>query len=296
MWCFARHDNGHCLCETPAPMTVAQEPVDGYTAKILAMVTRIFADRSHPPRAMLFYLLRLAAKWRAEMLRVPALRATGGIVASGPFAGMKFERGAAEGCFIPKLLGCYESELHPYWEGLRRQRSYRTIVDIGAAEGYYAVGLARYFPEALVVARDTNAGSHAMVRDIAQSNGVADRVVTGGHFAPADFNDYADQRTLVLCDIEGAEQQLLDPAIAPALRRFDIVVETHDGEAATILDLLVQRFRDSHDIAIVRERMRDIEFPPGYQPRDSIDRLISVWEYRSTPTPWLVMRARDFPA
>lgn len=292
---FARHDNGAGLCETPSRMTVIHRPGDGYTARVFGLVGRILDEHRDQPRPALYNLLRILAKWRAEMLRGPALQATGGIVASGPFAGMTFKHGVAEGCFIPKLLGCYESELHPHWLGLRRIRRYRTILDIGAAEGYYAVGLARLFPEAQVVARDTNESSHAMVRDLAAVNGVADRIVVGGLFSHADFAAYADQPTLLLCDIEGGEKELLDPALVPALRRFDIVVEAHEGMDPTIPRLLMERFAATHEIVGVRERLPDIDFPARYQMRDSIDRMVSVWEFRASPTPWLVMRAKDFP-
>ena len=262
---------------------------------MLAHIRKAVAGVPQKPDQVLFQLLRLLAKWRAEKLKGPALQATGGVVPAGPFSGMKFTVGAAEGCFLPKLLGCYEAELHQHWAALRRERRYRTIIDIGAAEGYYAVGLARMFPEARVVARDTNATSHPMLRALAEANGVADRVEIGGLFGHADFAAYAGQPVLVLCDIEGAERDLLDPAKAPALARFDIVVEVHEGMDPTLPSLLTGRFDRTHDIVGVRDLPRTVIFPPRYQPRDSIDRLVSMWEFRSSPTPWLVMRAKAFP-
>jgi hypothetical protein len=269
--------------------------IDAITGAMIAQIRKSFSVAPKEPNLALFHLLRLLAKWRAETLKAPALQATGGAVASGPFVGMKFTVGAAEGCFLPKLLGCYEAELHLHWAALRRERRYRTIIDIGAAEGYYAVGLARMFPEATVVARDTNAASHPLLRALAEMNGVADRIDVGGLFGHADFAPYADQPVLVLCDIEGAEKDLLDPAKAPELTRFDIVVEVHEGMDPTLPSLLSRRFDQTHDIIGVRDLPRTVIFPPRYQPRDSIDRLVSMWEFRSSPTPWLVMRARAFP-
>jgi len=58
---------------------------------------------------------------------------------------------------IPKLLGCYEAELHPVfakWQAV----PFRQVVNVGAAEGYYAVGCARLWPEAQVIAFETNPG------------------------------------------------------------------------------------------------------------------------------------------
>jgi hypothetical protein len=39
-------------------------------------------------------------------------RETGGIVMTGPFAGMRFTDAAVAGGYVPKLLGTYEKELH----------------------------------------------------------------------------------------------------------------------------------------------------------------------------------------
>ncbi len=275
-------------------MTPAENPRERLSFVILDRLRGWLGEDTRKPELVLHRALRLLAKWRAETLKGPAMRATGGVVWSGPFAGMAFRQGATEGCFIPKLLGCYESELHEHWLSLRATRRYAAIVDVGSAEGYYAVGLARLFPEATVVARDTESKSHPMIRQLAIDNGVADRLDIGGLFAHADFAAFADRPTLVLCDIEGAEKELLDPLRAPALGGMDIVVEAHDGMDAAISGTLTLRFEATHDIVVVHERMRDIDLPSGYQPRDSIDRWISVWEFRSSPTPWLVMRARAF--
>ena len=62
-------------------------------------------------------------------------------VRSGPFQGMRYLDEIVWGSVTPRWLGCYEWELH----GAVRQildRGYKTIIDVGCAEGYYAVGLA----------------------------------------------------------------------------------------------------------------------------------------------------------
>ena len=59
----------------------------------------------------------------------------------GPLAGMDFLPQSAEGCHIAKLLGCYEQPLQPFIEEAIAN-AYPTILNIGCAEGYYAVGMA----------------------------------------------------------------------------------------------------------------------------------------------------------
>lgn len=286
------------MLDAPAPPRAGGHPAEIAARRFLGGArARLDAALAAPrPVPAHFALLRRMAREREHILRPIVVERIGLDVLSGPFAGMAFLPSVAEGCLLPKLLGCYERELHPTWEALRRERRYDRIVVVGAAEGYYAVGLARLFPEARVLARDTNAGSHAMVRGLASRNGVADRIETGGLFAPADFAAFDGAPTLVVCDIEGGEVDLLDPAAAPALRRCDIVVELHEVFDPSITAKVVDRFTATHDVVVVANTGRDVALPPMFDRMDTLDRMIATWEHRAGPTPWAVMRARGFPA
>ena len=71
-----------------------------------------------------------------------------------------------------------------------------TVLNIGCAEGYYAVGLARRMPQARVLAFDINRTAQDTCRALAAKNGVADRVQVSGLFKPADFAAYGTTATL----------------------------------------------------------------------------------------------------
>src|ERR1700722_7357586 len=59
----------------------------------------------------------------------------GTVVRSGPFAGMVYPLESATSRWsIPKLLGAYESELHPFLNVVAK-RKYDCVIDIGSAEG-----------------------------------------------------------------------------------------------------------------------------------------------------------------
>ena len=70
---------------------------------------------------------------------------------SGPFAGMSCISEAICSSLVPKLLGSYESELHQVLNQIL-ETDYQNVIDIGCAEGYYAVGLALRLPNARVYA------------------------------------------------------------------------------------------------------------------------------------------------
>jgi SAM-dependent methyltransferase len=235
--------------------------------------------------------LRLLGKYRAQLLQNEMVRRHGIIVQGGPFQGMVFRDRSAEGCHLPKLLGCYEAELHPFILSVP-DAGYETILNIGCAEGYYAVGLKRLAPATRVIGRDTDPNGLALVTQIAAANGV--EVETGGFFVPGDFSGFAGQRVLVWCDIEGAEADLLDPSLAPALRGMDLVVETHpDGRGGATLPLMLERFSPSHDTVVLHGGVRHVDLAALIPTGDELDRLLAGWEWRQSPTPWLIARARE---
>ena len=83
-------------------------------------------------------------------------------------------------------------------------------------------------PDTQVLAFDLNPKAQEVCAALAQKNAVSDRVKVGALFKTEDFEAYGGQRVLVLCDIEGAEKDLLDPEVAPALKDMDLIVESHE--------------------------------------------------------------------
>ncbi|MFM2044617.1 MAG: hypothetical protein RLY86_3193, partial [Pseudomonadota bacterium] len=195
---------------------------------------------------------------------------------------------SAEGCYAPKIVGSYEQELHPHIEAAIA-RGYGHVVNIGMAEGYYATGMALRLPDAIVDAFDLNEETHPVARRLAAMNGVADRVRIGGRFCGDDFSRYPAGDTLVICDIEGAEDELLDPQLYPALAGFDIIVELHECPKPGLSDRMAARFAATHNITRVPHGGREIPDIPILQEFGHLDQLLTFWEWRSGPTPWAVM-------
>lgn len=248
--------------------------------------------QSQSDAATLNNALRLLSKWRSVLIQNTLLQQNGTVVLDGVLKGMEFFPESAEGCHIAKLLGCYEQPLQPYIEAAM-QRGYATILNIGCAEGYYAVGMARRMPNTQVDAFDLNPHARKVCSALAEKNGVRERVTVGELFTPQDFARYAGQDVLVFCDIEGGEQQLLDPVLAPALAGMDLIVESHECLVPGITDALIDRFSPTHDISRIEDNgQRNLNAPVWFNNLAHLDQLLAVWEWRSGPTPWLVMKAR----
>lgn len=215
----------------------------------------------------------------------------GSVVLDGPFKGMEYPVRAAEGARAARLLGTYEASLEPVIEAII-SRGYKTVIDIGCAEGYYAVGLAHRMPGARVLARDVSQTAQALCRGLAEANGVTQRVEVGGLWTHADFAVCADGSSVIICDIEGAEAELLDPDLAPQLTRTDILVEVHEGMRPGLLAMLKARFKDTHRITQLDRTLRPDRLPGWSETLSDLDRLLFLWEWRASPTPWLWMEAK----
>jgi hypothetical protein len=250
---------------------------------------RIGGWRDAPDIEELNGVLRRLGRWRSRLLANTYMARQGTTVLQGLFAGMDFLDHATEGALIPKLLGVYESELHPHLRAIA-ETGLDCVIDVGCAEGYYAVGLARMLPDVVVHAHDIDEVARGLCAGLAAKNGVADRVIVGGEFKPDGFEAFAGRNVLVIVDAEGAEVDILQPALSPALAGMNIIVETHDLYREGALALITERFASTHQIVRVDQQQKVIELPPWLQDLSQLDQLLAVWEWRIQPTPWLVMR------
>src|SRR4030095_13185250 len=202
------------------------------------------------------------------------------VVHDGPFAGMRYLSETRDP-ILPKLIGSYEAEIHP-WIRAAIKHGYRRIIDVGCAEGYYAVGMALALPDAMIYAFDVAPDQQIACRSLARMNGVEDRVVIQGEFTASDFKLIEPFATLVIMDCEGAEFQFLDPSTPPALAECDVLVEIHPFIGTPAKDLL-DRFRGSHTIATANRQRRHAKKWPSVQFLSPVKRYASLLEFRWDP-------------
>jgi hypothetical protein len=222
------------------------------------------------------------------------LRVSGAVVQDGPFKGMTCLRDAREGCLVPKLLGCYEEELIPAAESFIARGCDR-IIDVGCASGYWLTGFAWRLPKAEAFGFDIDPQAVARCRQLLALNRVESRVQLMGLGTPADLERLIRGRTLVFVDCDGPEYDLLDPQLAPALRRADIIVECHDFIDARITPTLLERFKHSHVIERISSRSRalDADRYPGLRVLLRKHWAEALAERRPCVQEWLVMRAKE---
>jgi hypothetical protein len=191
-------------------------------------------------------------------------------VSGGPFAGLAYPDAGATS-LVPKLLGVYERELQPAIEAAIAAGP-EAIVNVGAADGYYAVGLARRCPAATVIAYEADAGQRALLARVAAANGVELEIRGTAERLPPDA-------ALVIMDCEGCEAALLVPE---PLRAATVIVELHDF--VTPGDPILARFAATHEVTVI---------PTGPQPPQRGSELtLALSEYRPGPMRWAVLTPR----
>lgn len=233
---------------------------------------------------------------RREVMNKIAPGSTAEIL-SGPFAGMKYIKYYNREWFTQKVLGCYEDPLREIVESICKA-DYGVIVDIGAAEGYYACGLAHRKPDCRVVCFEADRSKHEAIRLIGDLNRCSDRIEIRGYCDSKSLSQelsLTNGLKLLFLDCEGAEKELLDPDSIPGIDQCDILVETHDFIVQGVRECLIDRFSTSHEIVVIDNKGN----PDGLSKLGSqfgIDYptlIMAADELRSPGNGWLWMKTKQ---
>lgn len=95
---------------------------------------------------------------------------------------------------------------------------------------------------------------------------------------------------MIICDIDGFEDQLLDPAKAPALCKADLLIELHDVFVPGVTARLKTRFAPTHTWELVSSAEPDPARYPmlDYLPHDQ--RKLALAELRNGPQDWALLK------
>ena len=219
-------------------------------------------------------------------------------VAYGPFKGLKFstannmwgdERGAM-------ILGLYEQEV---LESLARipKDKYKTIADLGAADGYYAIGSLVSNMFDVAYAFEASEDRRKAILENAVLNGVADRIHIRG-LADRSFYKLIPTDVLagsvILVDIEGAEFELFDREVFSALRNSVIIIEVHD-DSEDRLALLKNSAAEFFNICEMTTTVRDMSKFDELRKFSDTDRWLLCSEGRPERMVWFRLDPKPSP-
>lgn len=219
-------------------------------------------------------------------------------VLKGPFAGMNYGDQSQGSAYIPKILGIYERELNGVVAKILADEP-DVVIDIGAGEGYYAVGMALKLPRAKVLAFEMEETGRASISEMCALNGGVENLDVRGKCEAADLlQELKDKKNAtVICDVEGYESVLLDPETVSDLKHTRILVELHDFIIPNITDTIRERFASTHDIEHIWQEDRSVEdfpwktFITKILPRSYMEWSVSEW--RPVKMAWFWMTPRN---
>lgn len=180
-------------------------------------------------------LLALAAAVCQLKMEEQVYQKRSGKIAAGLFKGLQYLPFALHSLLLPKLLGTYEAELAPLLQSLLPQLDF--FIDVGCAEGYYVAGMAFLRRQLRCIGVDIDPKAKLLLEQLVRSNALEATVAFAPTLRPALLN--CAGRGLILVDVDGAEQQIL--------QELQAVLQEH--QSITSLDLLLETDRAADDLS-----------------------------------------------
>jgi len=154
----------------------------------------------------------------------------GNQVAYGIFTGMKISNEVSWGRHdaLSKYLGQYESHILEKLKNLGER--YDHFIDIGAADGYYAIGLLHSKLYKTATCFEISSRGREIIAKNAVLNDQENNINIYGEANKDMLEEEVNvaKSCVVLCDIEGAEFKLFSKEILKTLRNCEIITELHD--------------------------------------------------------------------
>jgi hypothetical protein len=234
-------------------------------------------------------------KWRTRQLDAISKKLSkqfGDVVLDGSFKGLKYCKDACVTFPPSKRIGSYECELSPVVEHIV-SNNYDRIVDVGSAEGYYAVGLLTRTKSSLMFAYEITPGDRDWLLKNAKLNRVTDRLTIGEFCTPEVLQSIIKDRTFIFCDCEGYEEVLIDPDKVPLLNVTDMLIECHEDSVPGITEKLRTLFDTTHDILPIMPKIRQSSHwkYAGHAPW--YIRQIALSDHRSKSEGWLFLTLKS---
>lgn len=187
------------------------------------------------------------------------------VVQAGPFQGLKYVDKAVGSSYLHKLIGSYEAILHPYIKTLK-EKDFNTILDIGSAEGYYLIGFGKMFPNAHLIGFEIEESGRDLSKEMYEKNDLSNKISLFGEANSENVSPLITEKTLLICDCEGGELDILDSQNFPAFKKINTaIIELHDFIRPNIKETLTERFKETHKIDIIRFALANPEDFPFFK-------------------------------
>ena len=222
-------------------------------------------------------------------------------IAYGSFKGFKFAKNSwwSKHDRGSMILGLYEKEIIEILLNTSKERS--VFIDIGAADGYYAVSSVKNYFFNRSYCFEIEQKGRSVIRQNSILNGVAEKVIIFGEanrksllkIPKADISN-----SVVLIDIEGFEFDFLDTNILNILKKSICIIELHDWffeDGKKRLKELRKRASKNFKISEFKLRSRDTSNIKELDLYSDNERWIICSEGRPRSMTWLRLDPKALP-
>lgn len=240
------------------------------------------------------------AKQRRKSLSNEIFSRHNGEVQLGAYKGLKLQgdSNVSRGPLGLKIFGLYETQVV---NEITASAPFTDLINLGAADGYMSLGpLFAGLCDRSICFEMTEEGRNA-VQANAEMNGVAENVVIRGiadETLGAQLNEIgADlSKSVILCDIEGAEFDVLTEELLAALKNARIIVELHDRVmpgGLALREALIARIPEGNHARILKAEANTFNGIEELERMHDIDRSLVLSDGRKIIGEWLVIEPAE---
>ncbi|WP_115720229.1 hypothetical protein [Gallaecimonas mangrovi] len=229
-----------------------------------------------------------------EEIFLDSLSTLKGEVALGPFKGMKISEKSWWGKddILNKLLGQYE--IHILEKIIELSRKYDHFIDIGAADGYYPVGLlvSKHFKECSCF--EISEKGRSVIYENGKINKISDKLEIHKEANAQSIREILNRKgpSLILCDIEGAEFSLFDEALLSSISNSEIIIELHDwlfNDEDRPIDNLILRAKKFFTVEYLIRKSPEIYYCEYFNDWSDNKRMLAFSETRPKKMDWILL-------
>lgn len=217
----------------------------------------------------------------------------------GPFKNLILDKDSwwAKFDLISQILGTYEENVVNYVLS-KREETKELFVNIGAADGYFAVGFAFSGLFENIYAYEISRDARNKIRENAIRNNCINKINIKNEANIYSFMEIEKsfKSGMILIDIEGSEYDLLDQKMFSILKNFHLIVEMHPF-------LVNDGFLKNERLLLDAKKYFnvDISFRKNYSPCkfkelakfSEDEQLLALSEGRSEKTEWLLLSPKN---
>ena len=261
--------------------------------KIIAQILLRINYRIEKVIIIIVFALKLedaVTQTRREVLGKKVWEYYGGEIAYGPFKGVKINNhsdwsGTKD--IGPKIFGLYENQI---LEWIQRKK-FDLLIDIGAADGYYALGILSSKIASRAVTFEISINDREITKASAIINNVDDKISIKGEATTSEIIEVLKSCSngLIIMDIEGGEYNLITSELLKAAKNSCLIIELHEVVNKDIQVNLLNLCKQFHQFEELTSLERNFPRDKFIEKLTDNERSLLLSEGRPYAMSWVVL-------